>query len=149
MSTYTVDLLSNWQRLLQRFRTARQRAQAHEAPRHRALSMKVKTLLDAWQLDRSERAALLGLTDIPADDMLPGNPDTIARAGHLLDVDKALHERFRERPYFRDRWIGLAHARLRGRTPLETMQRGGAPEMQRVCAILRGQATDFDSPVPD
>ena len=146
---YTVGIQNGWQRLVHHLAIARSRRRRDHAgapdPR-RLLSERVQALLDRWRLDAGERVALLGRTDIPADEMLPDNPDTIARAEHLLEVEKALHERFRERPGFRDRWVGLAHPRLCGRTPLQAMQQGGPARMRQICAILRGQITDFDTP---
>jgi hypothetical protein len=146
---HTVGIQNGWQRLIDHLSTVqlrRRRSRAGTPDPRRVLSEKVQALFDRWHLAAGERIALLGLTDGPTDELLPDNHDTVARAEHLLEVEKALHERFRERPYFRDRWVGLTHPRLCGRTPLEAMQQGGPARMRQICAILRGQTTDFDTP---
>ena len=87
-----------------------------------ALAAAVFAALDRWAVPSDQQAVLLGLSDVGSlrqGAPLPDNVEVLARAGHLLAIDRALRSYHGERE--RDAWLLLSCAEFGGRSPLALM----------------------------
>jgi hypothetical protein len=101
-----------------------------------ALAAAVIAVLDRWAVSSDQQAVLLGLSDVDSlrqGAPLPDDVDVLARAGHLLAIDRALRRYHGERE--RDAWLLLSCCELGGRSPLARMLTG-ADGLEKVRALL-------------
>lgn len=92
-----------------------------------ALAAVVIATLDRWGLPQAKQAALLGLPDIASlrdGRPLPAEFDVLARAGHLLAIDRALQELYGANAVQRDVWLMYSYSELGGQSPLALMLTG-------------------------
>jgi hypothetical protein len=90
-----------------------------------ALAAAAIAALDRWAVPRDQQAVLLGLSDVGSlrqGAPLPDNVEVLARAGHLLAIDRALRRYHAERE--RDAWLLLSCCEFGGRSPLALMLTG-------------------------
>lgn len=123
---------------------------ASEADRKRltpAALAGVRRLAEAWKLTGDEAAALLGVSASTWDRIRADvwrnslSQDQLTRVSALVGVFKGLHLLFADE--MADRWPRLRNAGLmfENLTPVETMARGGIPQMievRRYVDALRG-----------
>ncbi len=84
----------------------------------------VVALFRRWGLDEIDQAALLGLRasgPLHDGEAVPDDPLVLARVGHLLAIDRALHALYRYAPRERDNWVAASNPHLGDRTPLSIM----------------------------
>ena len=84
----------------------------------------VVALFRRWSLDDIDQAALLGMrasAPLHNGEAVPDDPLVLARVGHLLAIDRALHALYRYAPRERDGWVTSSDPHLDGRTPLSIM----------------------------
>lgn len=107
----------------------------------------VRRLADAWKLTGGEAAALLGVSASTWDRIRAGawrnslSQDQLTRVSALVGVFKGLHLLFADE--MADRWPRLRNTGplFDNLTPVETMARGGIPQMievRRYVDALRG-----------
>lgn len=92
-----------------------------------ALATAVTATLDRWGLPLSKQADLLGLPDIAP--LRDGKPladefDVLARAGHLLAIERALERIHGAKGGQRDAWLMYSYSELGGQSPLALMLTG-------------------------
>jgi hypothetical protein len=92
-----------------------------------ALAAALCATFDRWGLPPDKQAALLGVPDIAAlrrGEPLPENDDVLARAGHLLGIDRALARHYGERAILRDSWLLFPYPELGDQSALALMLTG-------------------------
>jgi hypothetical protein len=92
-----------------------------------ALAAAVTATLDRWGLPLTKQAALLGLPDVTSirdGRPLPEEFDVLARAGHLLAIDRALQKIYGTNAVQRDVWLMYSYPELGGQSPLALMLTG-------------------------
>jgi len=113
------------------------------------LAVMITRLLEHWQLEPAEQAAVLGLSAGSRSTLaryrkgepLADNRDLIDRAGHLLGIHKSLRLLF---PHDRDlayRWMSTPNRRFGGRPVDLVLQHGfeGLLGVRRYLDFQRGQ----------
>jgi hypothetical protein len=92
-----------------------------------ALAVAVIATLDRWGLPQAKQAALLGLPDVASlrdGRPLPDEFDVLARAGHLLAIDRALKKIYGADSVQKDVWLMYSYSELGGQSPLALMLAG-------------------------
>lgn len=106
-----------------------------------ALAAALCAAFDRWGLPPDKQSALLRVPDISAlrrGEPLPENADTLARAGHLLAIDRALKKHYGDRAVLRDAWLLFSYPELGGQSPLALMLTG-IDGIKRVRVLLESQ----------
>jgi hypothetical protein len=113
-----------------------------------ALAVTLIAAFDRWGLPQDKQAALLGLPDISAirrGEPLPEDVDVLARAGHLLAIDRALKKHYGDRAVLRDAWLLFSYPELGGQSALVLMLTG-LDGIKRVRELIESlSAADRDS----
>lgn len=92
-----------------------------------ALTAALCAAFNRWGLPPDKQAALLGVPDNGAlrrGEPLPEDDDVLARAGHLLAIDRALASHYGERAILRDSWLLFPFPQLGGQSALALMLTG-------------------------
>ena len=92
-----------------------------------ALAVALLTALERWGVPSDKHAVLLGVPDIAAlrrGAPLPADADVLARAGHLLAIDRALQRHYGKRAVLRDTWLLVPYPELGGQSALALMLTG-------------------------
>lgn len=92
-----------------------------------ALAAALLAAFNRWGVPPDKQATLLGVPDIAAlqrGEPLPRDADVLARAGHLLAIDRALIRHYGERAVLRDTWLLFPYAELGGQSALALMLAG-------------------------
>jgi hypothetical protein len=109
-----------------------------------ALAQMVMTLLDHWQLNTEDQAALLGLAASNRSALAryrKGDPigtsrDQMERVGHLLGIHKNLRLLFPQNRELAYRWMTSRNQAFDQRTPVEVVKEWGFAGMLAVRAYL-------------
>lgn len=106
-----------------------------------ALAAALFTAFDRWGLPPDKQAALLGVRDIFSlrrGEPLPADANVLARAGHLLAIDRALKKHYGDRAILRDTWLLFPYPELGGQSALALML-AGIDGIQRVRELIEAQ----------
>jgi hypothetical protein len=109
-----------------------------------ALAAALLVAFDRWGVPPDKQAVLLGVPDIAAlrrGEPLPKNADVLARAGHLLAIDRALKKYYGERAVLRDAWLLFPYAELGGQSALALMLTG-IDGIRRVRKLIEAKHAD-------
>lgn len=99
----------------------------HTPEARKAVAELVLDLFERWGLEDATRSELLGVSDLApyrAGKPLPDQADVLARAGHLLAVDRLLQERYPDDARTRDHWPAVPSPAFSGLVPLALMLQG-------------------------
>jgi hypothetical protein len=110
--------------------------EVHDPETRHALAEAVFGVLGGWGVALAKQAELLGL-GAPLDPLqpLPDDADVLARAGHLLGIERALKRHYPDDPAARPAWLMLPAAELDGQPPLRVML-DGVDGIKRVRSLL-------------
>ena len=109
-----------------------------------ALAAALLTAFDRWGLPPDKQAALLGVRDIVSlrrGEPLPQDANVLARAGHLLAIDRALKKHYGKRAVLRDAWLLFPYPELGGQSALALML-AGINGIKRVRELIEAQHAD-------
>lgn len=110
----------------------------HDHDSRLALAEAALGVLADWGVAPAKQAELLGLgglAPLPPGSPLPDDPGILARAGHLLGIERALKRLHPDDPAARRAWLMAPAAELGEQTPLREML-GGAEGIKRVRSLL-------------
>lgn len=99
----------------------------HTPEARQAVAELVLDLFERWALEDETQSELLGVPDLApyrAGAPLPDEADVLARAGHLLAVDRLLEQRYPDDARTRDRWPAVPSPVFSGLVPLALMLQG-------------------------
>ena len=109
-----------------------------------ALAAALCTAFERWGVPPDKQAALLGLSGSVAlqpGEPLPAEADVLARAGHLLAIDRALKRHYGERAVLRDAWLLIPYPELGGQSALALML-AGIDGIKRVRELIEAEHAD-------
>jgi Antitoxin Xre-like helix-turn-helix domain len=109
-----------------------------------AVAAALLAAFDRWGVPPDKQAALLGMPDITAlrrGGSLPEDADVLARAGHLLAIDRALKRHYGERAVLRDAWLLFPYSELGGQSALALLL-AGIDGIKRVRKLIEAKNTD-------
>lgn len=109
-----------------------------------ALAAALLAAFDRWGVPPDKQATLLGLRDVAAlrgGEPLPEDANVLARAGHLLAIDRALKRHYGDRAVVRDAWLLFPYPELGGQSALALML-AGLDGIKRVRELIETQHPD-------
>ncbi|MGD8569447.1 MAG: DUF2384 domain-containing protein [Gammaproteobacteria bacterium] len=119
--------------------------QLQEPEARHAVIDAVMALFVRWRLHDLNKAQLLGVADIAdlkhhrAHKM---ESTVLARAGHLLAIDRALNRHYAYQPRMCDQWVSRPQEALNGETPLAVMLEQGSRGIRKVRELAEFQLDD-------
>jgi hypothetical protein len=106
-----------------------------------ALAAALLAAFERWGVPPDKQAALLGVPDIAAlrrGAPLPEDAEVLARAGHLLAIDRALRRHYGERAVLRDAWLLMPYPELGGQSALALLL-AGIDGIKRVRQLIEAE----------
>jgi uncharacterized protein (DUF2384 family) len=108
------------------------------------LTRGILNMLDEWEVEGRDQLALLGLTDVPARELvrmresrpLPNEPEVMQRIEHLICIADALRTTYPHSRRMGKLWMHKPNRKFRQRSPINTMIEDGMVGMISVRSYL-------------
>lgn len=116
--------------------------QLQDEESRKAVIEAVLALLNRWNINETDQAKILGVTelaDLQTTELLPDRTSVFNRIGYVLAIERELSQVFPYQPTKHDRWVIEPQEKLDGKTPMAIMLDQGIYGMKYLIQILKSE----------